>query len=261
MSLARACDRAARFAHCPVPFANTLHFPVQSRFVTTLHPLKSPFDTSIAFAVVTATEDESILLLPEEEALLSKSASLKRRSEFARGREAAHRAILQLGGAVRSPILKGQNREPLFPEPYIGTISHSDGIAVAAVTLKSSVLSLGIDVQKVSNRFSPELIGQFASESETRWIADGGVLQTQRALIIFSAKESIYKALNPIVKEWFGFSVAEISPEADGTLSARVRPSKINPKLQYSLKVLVSAGSDFVVTGIILPLNTRSNGE
>ena len=40
--------------------------------------------------------------------------------------------------------------------------------------------------------------------------------------ILFSAKESVYKAWFPIAREWMGFEDADLTLDRDGTFAARL---------------------------------------
>lgn len=214
------------------------------------HNIPSPFDSRVAFSVIHSELGEPCSLLPEELVLISASASTKRRAEVTQGRTAARNALAQLGFAVPAPILRGDRGQPLFPEGYRGSISHCEGIAIAAVATANSLESLGVDIQRKSARFSRELSQQFASESESEWIHEFESLRIQRACAIFSAKESIFKALYPIVQSWFGFDGAVLDSIDSENFEARVRPFRKTPQHEYRLNVRVKETSEFIVTGV-----------
>jgi 4'-phosphopantetheinyl transferase EntD len=141
-------------------------------------------------------------LLPEEEVLV-RSALPMRRAEFAAGRTCARQALAALGIASQ-PILCGFDREPVWPDKTVGSITHCDGYCAAAVARNKDIGSLGIDAEP--NRSLPEgLIDVIASASECENAArfSRGIPNWDR--LLFSAKESVYKAWYPLRKVWLDF--------------------------------------------------------
>src|SRR5438876_615194 len=69
-------------------------------------------------------------LFGEERALVA-GASPVRRREFTAGRVCARDALQQLGGP-RCAILRDPSRAPIWPEGFVGSISHAAGYCVAA---------------------------------------------------------------------------------------------------------------------------------
>ena len=106
--------------------------------------MQSPFDDSIAFAQVSSAAPEA--LLPAEAACLSPRAVQRRRDDFVNGRAAAAACLAQLGHP-RVPILRGSDRAPVWPEGLIGAISHSGGVALAAVARAADWSAIGVDLQ------------------------------------------------------------------------------------------------------------------
>ena len=45
------------------------------------------------------------------------------------------------------PILKGRDGEPIWPFDIVGSISHKDAIAVAAVGKKKRYKGIGVDIE------------------------------------------------------------------------------------------------------------------
>src|SRR3954466_8638481 len=76
-------------------------------------------------------KEPSSPLFPEELPLIA-SAVEKRRLEFGRGRQCARAALRRLG-VPDGPLPSGSQREPLWPAAAIGSITHTEGLCVAAV--------------------------------------------------------------------------------------------------------------------------------
>lgn len=162
-------------------------------------------------------------LFPEEASLLG-NAVPKRRVGFSMGRHCAREALKFLGVPAQ-PILVGTSREPLWPAGLVGSITHCAGYYAAAVARRSDVASIGIDAE-AHEALPPDVLSTVASEDECRdlrALPTGGVHWDR---VLFSAKESVYKAWFPLAARWLGFKDVRlaIQPEftnpADGKFTA-----------------------------------------
>lgn len=150
-------------------------------------------------------DDPLALLLPEEMAALGRVGEV-RRKEFTTGRSCARRALAELGVGA-APILAGANREPLWPEGAVGSITHCRGYRAAATASRKDFLSIGIDAER-NEPLPDRVIKRIAREEERAWLPllPGG--ENCWDTLLFSAKESIYKAWFPIARRWLGFEDA-----------------------------------------------------
>ena len=144
--------------------------------------------------------------LSENEKKLVKSVSASRRHEFSSGRRVA-RAAMQAIGIQPAEILAAERR-PMWPEHVAGSIAHSRTIAVSAVSSRERHRGLGIDVIPVT-AVSEKTGARVLSENELRWVRELGPGEWRTA--VFSAKEAIYKAVNPLVGEFLGFNEVEVA--------------------------------------------------
>jgi 4'-phosphopantetheinyl transferase EntD len=129
---------------------------------------------------------------------LSVAASMgeKRRREFTAGRHCARQALVRLGQEpVALPI--GPGRAPVWPPGIIGSISHTDEIAIAAVARQTDLRSLGIDVES-ADPLEPGLLELVCRDDERAALTASGMQLQTGAKLIFSAKESVYKCLWPV---------------------------------------------------------------
>ncbi|MFJ4770748.1 4'-phosphopantetheinyl transferase [Streptomyces uncialis] len=136
-------------------------------------------------------------LFPEEELLVA-GAVEQRRREFTTGRRCARQALARLG-VPRAPLRAGPRGEPLWPDGVIGSISHCAGYRVAAVARRADVLALGVDAEPVGPL--PEgvldavtVAGERTALERCRRAAPGVCWDR----VLFSAKESVYKAWFPL---------------------------------------------------------------
>ena len=173
-------------------------------------------------AVEARQDDPDAELFPEEEALVGRAVE-KRRREFMTARKCARAALGGLG-LPASSILTGDRGEPLWPAGVVGSITHCDGYRACAVARSSEILTIGIDAEP--NAALPEgLLGDIARPEELPMLRRLGTELPQVCWdrLLFSAKESVYKAWFPLAKRWLGFedAVLEIDPHA-GTFEARL---------------------------------------
>jgi 4'-phosphopantetheinyl transferase EntD len=162
-------------------------------------------------ASVEVCHDElDVALFPAEEALVGNSVE-KRRREFTTARACARSALEQIGLAA-VPILTGERGEPLWPQGVVGSITHCQGYRACAVARSSEILTIGIDAEP--NAALPEgLLTDIARPEELPRLRD---LAAERAdvhwdRLLFSAKESVYKAWFPLAKCWLGFEDAHMT--------------------------------------------------
>ena len=172
----------------------------------------SPFPDFISFYCRQITSDQDYNILPEEQDIARSFSSQKRRAEFTLGRICAHGALSRFG-LEHEPILRNpESREPCWPDPILGSITHSKGFAAVAVGLKKEIKGIGIDLESFSRSLDFKIRKHVCVDSELEWIESLPAKQADRALrIIFSAKESIFKCFYPGTKTYLSFKDAEIS--------------------------------------------------
>jgi 4'-phosphopantetheinyl transferase EntD len=172
-------------------------------------------------------------LHPDEEAVLGRVVD-KRRREFRLGRHCARLALQRLG-VPAGPILAGAQREPLWPAGVVGSISHSGTWCAAAVATASTTSALGIDVES-DEALADELVGMIASPHERRALPLG---DTAWERVLFSAKESVYKAWFPLTRRWLDFDDVHVSLDpASGTFRAVF----VGQPLRFTGRFLVDDG-------------------
>ena len=135
----------------------------------------------------------------------------KRQAEFLAGRICARAALQQLEGVGFSPAI-GEDRAPVWPGHITGSITHSTGRAAAIVAKKIHWRGLGMDLENLLNPERAErLAGEILTGPELQRMAAGR--RDQLAMLVtltFSVKESLFKALYPIVQQRFYFEHAEV---------------------------------------------------
>jgi 4'-phosphopantetheinyl transferase EntD len=135
---------------------------------------------------------ERFPLWPNELEAVSR-ASGPRAAEFAAGRHCARSALRLLGHApVGIPCLP--TNAPGWPDAITGSVSHSAGYCGAVVAWNRDVGAVGFDVECRRSVSSPVLFA-IASEAEiARLASESNYSAADLPTVLFSAKESYYKA-------------------------------------------------------------------
>ena len=165
-------------------------------------------------------------LFAEEEAVIVRAAAARRR-EFATVRWCARAALARLG-CPPVPVLPGERGAPTWPAGVVGSITHCPGYRAAAVALagRSGLAALGVDAEP-SARLPPGVLETVALGDEVAAVAAlrRGDPSVPWDRVLFSAKESVYKAWFPLTRRWLDFhdvSVRIVSVGSGGR--AGVRP-------------------------------------
>jgi 4'-phosphopantetheinyl transferase EntD len=160
--------------------------------------------------VVTVRAEEPMAREPlhPDEAALAVGMSDARRAEFALGRACARHALARLG--LRGPVLRGADRAPIWPEGVVGSLTHCDDFCAAAVAERGAVLALGLDAESDAP-LRDRVAKRICTPSERAHVA--GLSGPDPALwekLLFSAKESFYKAYFTLAQTFLGFQDVEI---------------------------------------------------
>ena len=163
-------------------------------------------------------------LLREEEHLVRNAAEV-RRTEFGCGRTLARNALRRMG-IEGIPILKGPSREPIWPSDIVGSITHCDGYCAAATAFATDILTLGIDAE-VNEPLPPDILRMVAFGSDLEWVHGLPKNSIAWDRLLFSIKETVYKAWYPIEKSWLDFRevMVRVDPAAR-IFSAEVRSNR-----------------------------------
>jgi enterobactin synthetase component D len=149
----------------------------------------------------------------------------KRKETFLAGRLAVRHAQTYLNEPAKD-IPKAEDGSPLWPNEYTGSISHTDNQAVAVLLPRSQgdIQYIGIDLEQLDNADKLDAADLIGCKEEFEILASAGIEKAQRALLLFSLKESVYKALYPAVGEYFDFlDVVLVSIEQTDVFVFQVR--------------------------------------
>jgi enterobactin synthetase component D len=148
----------------------------------------------------------------------------KRRAEFLAGRYCAQQALIRLG-FNHTHVDIGKNRNPIWPEGVVGSISHDNDSATAIVKHKvTAYSSVGIDVEKwIGENDVQSMWEVIVADDEYRLLSDSFLPLNQILTIIFSAKECFFKAVYKLVGQYFGFEEAKVTEIYHAPTSGRVK--------------------------------------
>jgi 4'-phosphopantetheinyl transferase EntD len=201
----------------------------------------------------TVGADPHAYLLAAEQDLVARAVPGRVR-EVTYARSCARRALAELGIA-ETPIGRGPRGEPRWPAGVVGSITHTKGYYAAAVAPASLVRSIGIDAE-VHDRLPDGVLGHIAFDAELAWLDRLGTGPICWDRLLFSAKESVYKAWFPLTGRWLGFEDALLTVDpATRTFQAELLvdgSTASGPPLRtMSGRFLVKDG--FVLTAVLVP--------
>lgn len=185
-----------------------------------------------------------------------RNVAVKRKSEYTAGRYAVKQAFRLLDHTIDKEIAIGENGIPLWPQLFTGSISHTSTNAMCVVSHTDEIRSIGIDIE---NWFNNELFNSVASSvltsSEYKFLNQYKSLELNIITLIFSAKESLFKALYFDVKCYFGFDAAKIVSidlQNNTFIAELILDLNSNLKQGSQFKGIFKFYENFIFTAIII---------
>lgn len=208
----------------------------------------------------TTMEASTSTLMPGERESITRAVP-ERRAEFTTARHCARRALDRLGFEPVA-ILVGSSREPLWPEGVVGSLTHCEGYRAAAVARVRDMLTLGIDAE--NHRPLPEVARDFITvEGEYQQLDTLSIHSPSIAWdrVLFSAKESVFKAWSPLARVSLDFTDCELFIDPfKSTFIARIlipTPGTLGFKISF-LSGLWIVHEDRVFTAAWIPATGQS---
>ncbi len=190
-------------------------------------------------------------LYPQEVEYISRAA-VKRRNEFTAVRHCARIALAELG-LDRPPMVPGGAGAPTWPLDVAGSMTHCHGYRAAAVGQTSYIAAVGIDAEP-DEQLPAGILASIASASEQRHLSSlpEAAWGPSWDRLLFSAKESIYKAWFPLMHRWLGFEDAELRFALNGTFTAEllVGPLIVNGQARASMAGRWRAANGLLLTSV-----------
>jgi enterobactin synthetase component D len=166
-------------------------------------------------------------LVPEEQAFVE-SLSPMRKPSWLAGRLALRAALADLGIA-HGPILSTTNGGPDLPDEATGSISHKHTLAVGLAARARGGTCIGVDIEPLPGPSAthaipnwdnhPDISSRVMTPEELSALATVPEAHRRQTVILhFSAKESLYKALNPLLERYVSFQEVSLHAHPDGKI-------------------------------------------
>ncbi|HEY5950702.1 MAG TPA: 4'-phosphopantetheinyl transferase superfamily protein [Kofleriaceae bacterium] len=159
--------------------------------------------------IVELGEGDDGPLVGDERAIAAALPALRRR-EFIAGRTAL-RSLL--GEPVA--IVPDDRGAPVLPAGWVGSISHK-GERAAALVAPAGDGFVGLDIELAAPPRLP-IEKRILTPREQDQIVEG-----RDVTLRFAIKEAIYKAVDPMVRRYVGFTEVELDVAADGTCAVHI---------------------------------------
>lgn len=139
------------------------------------------------------------------------SATVTRKVEYLVSRACAAALLRQLG-APTCHVGMQEDRSPIWPPGFVGSITHTRALIAVAVGSSSRARSLGIDAESLVDDDGLTTIARYCLQpQETLWLDRlPSIAPTQVGTLIFSAKEAFYKCLYPHINQYIDFTDAVV---------------------------------------------------
>ena len=162
-------------------------------------PIPGSPNTCVAILLIS---DYSHKLLGSE---ITKAESMRslRKNAFTSGRYAAHLAQNELG--LEPSEIPALGRKPIWPAGQVGAITHSTKYAAAVVS--EDLVGVGLDIERLG-RVKEKLYQRLFTAAELALISQMPGSEVES--ILFSGKESVYKAIYFIVQRYVNFQEVEL---------------------------------------------------
>ncbi|AGT09193.1 4'-phosphopantetheinyl transferase family protein [Paracoccus aminophilus] len=200
--------------------------PVTRAFLEEL-PGKSLLGPSVSSALVRydvgafSEAMASALDLPLPSVL--RQTAVSRKSDYTAGRYCARVAMSRFSDEAGRPYAVPPGpaeAAPHWPRGLVGSISHARGRAVSLIASASQFRSIGVDIDRVMEPEQARKIEAEICPTELHALPRVPAIRALHVTAIFSAKESLFKCLYPLVNQMFWFDAASvvISRDLSGNL-------------------------------------------
>lgn len=160
----------------------------------------------------------------------------KRQAEYLAGRLCARAALAALGMPA-AQVGTAALSAPAWPAGTTGSISHTGTLAAAVALPHADCRGIGIDLETVPDTDGLAALRAVALNDTERGLlaGAGGPGEDVLATLVFSAKESFFKAAAATVGRYFDFTAIECVDVGADTLTCIVREA-LAPDLQPGLR-------------------------
>ncbi len=169
----------------------------------------------------------------------------KRQADYLAGRLCADFCLRDLG-YHQFDLATHAERFPVWPAGVVGSLSHNSEFAVACTCYERNTNLLGLDIERVLERSEEDIesLSKYVlTPPELNYLHSVDTLSFGAILtLVFSAKESIYKAFYPKLRRFFDFDMFEIVG-----IESRLRGGAIAFRPNESIRKCVDFQSPVIV--------------
>jgi enterobactin synthetase component D len=135
----------------------------------------------------------------------------QRLAEYLQGRKLAAELLTELGSLNTEVGRHASSSAPVWPVGFVGSISHSQQWLGVVVGPQACTRSIGIDIEACADEAMAQHIDAVCLNAQEAALAESLDLRPEDSRVLFfSAKESLYKCLHPVVERYFDFLDAEV---------------------------------------------------
>ena len=204
-----------------------------------LFDLELAHGRALAVATCAGAPVSDTILADEEKAYAAGLAERRRRTWI--GGRVALRLALAREGIAHGPLLATPRGAPLLPDGVAGSVSHKDHVAVALVA-RGHEWTVGVDVEIDAPRRYDVARHVLTDDEQAELTLDDHEALQRAVLLRFSAKESIYKAIDPFVRRYVDFKEAYVRPRDDGSACAELRMRPEEGRFEVDVRWLARDG-------------------
>ncbi len=180
--------------------------------------LDTPHGHCVLVAITDPAELAAALAaLPAAEQALAHTLGEVRRRDLILGRTALHLALEEF----TTPILRDDRGAPVLPAGWVGSVSHKGDRGLAIVTQEGAGPGwVGVDLELAAPP-RQDIARRILTPRELAALPDHGSPDRGSAVMLrFAIKEAIYKAVDPVVRRYVGFTEVELEI-GDGVATVR----------------------------------------
>jgi 4'-phosphopantetheinyl transferase EntD len=175
------------------------------------------FDDPRVRVLTSDVDAHTIASLSERETTALGDVVDKRRWEFAAARALVREGLARFFGLHGFDLLNAEDRSPIWPEGVQGSISHSD-TSVWVALVDASFGTVGIDGEG-RDELARDLWHLTLRDEEVACLESlPPSIRGRRALLLFCAKEALYKAQYPRSGSFMGYMALRVEIGKKGSL-------------------------------------------
>ncbi len=188
------------------------------------------------------------------------SAAKKRQAEYLASRWLVAK-LLGCSGIKHWQLGNHPDRSPRWPLGISGSLSHHQSKVFALIAAQSQLVGNDIELT-LSQESAHDLANMVMDSTEAAILADAGLPIELATTLIFSIKETVYKAVYPQVKKIFDFTEVKVVGVDNQQVTVRLSSLALPAQLSTNIwKVNYWQSADEVLTWQVISLESPTKGE